>query len=384
MSYYADHREKLKAVARANHRKKQPHAPSSEIDRLRQPENRLEACAYGPEKKCVCLECGAILDNLSRHVSACPVRPQSSDAYRERWGYAKSNPLASAAWRQRASESKKSSPAFKAARERSRSAWLANFAARRAEVTAARESGNPIRRDKLREEVLRQRKPRRRPRPDLRREGVTDDLVQEILALDLPIAESAKRARLSQTAFYRRAQRLGWTAQSSKARRRIVNRYVFELRRWLWMQPGPLNLQQILDHHAAEMRAGNALYCDFLPFLPHLKTELENQPEVLKKLTERRTVGNGNGLISGGTPGRLAARIFQLTRRRRRRGREGTRDQDARAAEQLHRRRPDLSWSQIAQKVDPVGFSLNPTTAGNLLRLAVAHRKKRRASRTEQ
>ncbi len=302
----------------------QPRVSAQELERLCLPANRLEALWYGPAKKCVCLYCGLICDNLSRHISACPKKPRKdfdSDGYRERWGYNKSNPLTSAEWQKERSETFKRSEKFQAAQERNRTRWQVTAAAQRESVSTAKFAGGAIRRGPLRAETISRRTGRRLLSRPLRQK-VPDSVIAKIIALDLSIAEGAKlavftdtnekRRHLSQTAFYRRAQRFGWQASQVKARRALVLKYVFELRAWLRNQQQLPTLEQVIQWHVSGLQGGTAMFQEFQPFSRHLEAELKGHPEWLEKLLEKNS--KAGAVIA------LASKVFQRARVRKRQG----------------------------------------------------------------
>jgi hypothetical protein len=282
--YYERHKEGLKAAAKAYHRAKRQHVPEAELERLRLPENRLEALAYGPDKKQqVCLNCGAMFEgNFSRHPSACLVKPQSSDAYREQWGYAKSNSLASAAWHQRASDSRKNSPRFKAAQERNRTAALAAFAAERQRKSDARKEGKPIRCGPLRAEAIARRK-QRGFRPRRLRRSVSEDRRWEILAMNLPLDEAAKRAGMSPTALYLWGRRRGYRWPDRRGEdQKIIIKYLRKLTdhvRSMHPRPSAGQISAWLTSSGSD-----SVFRAFEPYLPDFVAELTERPQWIRDL----------------------------------------------------------------------------------------------------
>lgn len=319
---YQRDRVKFSKAESAHRRARQPRVAPAELERLRIPENRLESLRYGTNQKCVCLNCGLICDNLSRHVSACPEKKQSSAEYKALWGFAKSTVVASATWQAEASRGKRQSLRFQEAQERNRARWQAESNEQRRRVSAARKSGQPVRRGPQRLETVLRKRGRRLPaRPD--RQKVPDSKILEILALDLPIAQGAKlaifaddggkRRHLSQTAFYRRAQTLGWNVEAVRARRKLVNRLVFELRSWLRTEKPLPTAEQIDERYAAELRSNRAdSFREFTPYLSCLQTELHKHPETIRKMASRtftRRGGENCGAVIA-----LASKIFQRAR----------------------------------------------------------------------
>ncbi len=303
-------------------RARSPRVSPEELERLRLPENRLEALVYSPGKKqLVCLNCGRIFaGNFSRHPSACEAKPQSADSYREQWGYNRSNPLTSAEWQTQKSQSLKSSPKFKAAKAKNQRTMVAAFSGERRRHSTV---GRPIRRGPQRLQTVLGKRGRRLPaRPD--RQKVPDSKIMEIIALDLPIAQSAKlaifndggrRRPLSQTAYYRRAQSLGWNAEAVRSRRRVVNRLVFELRSWLRAQHVLPTVQDIGARYAKELRGDRAdLFSEFTPYLPHLQNELRMHPGMISELASRTTTKRGGD--NSGAVIKVASKVFQQTRAR--------------------------------------------------------------------
>jgi hypothetical protein len=312
---YRRDRKKWSAAESRRRRAKWPRVSAEELERLRLPENRLEALGYGLGKKqLVCLNCAGIFDgNFSRHPSACSQKPRSAeeygaDEYKDQWGYNKSARLTSAEWHTRKSQTLAKSPRFQAAQAKNQPAALEAFAAERHRRSAV---GQPVRRGPQRLQTILAKCGRRLdPRPD--RQKVSDTVIQRVMALDLPIAVAAQRAGLSQTAYYRRIQKLGWTASEVRARRSLIARYLFDLRTWSRQQAAPPTLDQILQRHSAGLRGeGAAAFAPFTPYVAHLETELQAKPDTISQVAQRF---NGSAIIT------LAARIFQRSRRRTPRG----------------------------------------------------------------
>jgi hypothetical protein len=305
---YQQNREEFRKAESARRIGKQVLVIEVELERLRQAANRQEALAYGIGKRCVCLWCGLICDNLSRHVSACPKKPQQdsdTDAYRDYWQYLRTEPLRSPANRLAAVEVRKNSKAFQ---------QYIKSEANRTHLEKVRSEGASVKRGTMRPLHLARRTAAQKGRPRrLRKPGITDAQIEKILALDLPIAEAARRAGLSKTAFYRRAQRRhGWTGADVKARRSLVTRYIFDLRQWLRSQQETPRVQDVIARHTAGLRSKSAeRFQQFRPFFPHLEAELNAHPEWLKELA---TVKLGSAAIV------LASKIFQRARNRKRRG----------------------------------------------------------------
>ncbi len=239
-----EHQAELIEYRKKRHATKQPRVSDAELERLRLPENRLESLCYGPEKQVVCLNCGRIGKNLSHHLPGCPVTPESSDAYKERWGFDRSNPLTSPKQREAYSQSHRQSPTFRQAQEKARKALLAARAAR----TGSKRG--PMRL----ESKLKRRGKRTGARPHLQK--ILDPEFLKILELDLPIAKGAKRARLSPTAYYRRGQRLGWDFGAARTREQRVHRLVSKLGRWTALQPQTPTVEQIMQHYIDDLRSG--------------------------------------------------------------------------------------------------------------------------------
>lgn len=296
------------------HHKQALHVTEEELERLRKPQFRLEALAYGQDKLCVCLGCGQVAVNLSRHVSACPTDPLSADTYREKWGYDRSNALMAASESAKRRASRQSEAFQRAFAEK----IAPSFAAKRSQQAGDRErEGKPGRRRMRLESRLRRTGRSLPPRPG--KQKVSDAVILEILARDLPVADGARRAQLSVTAFYRRAKRLGWDANGVKARRRIVNRYIFMLRGWLWGQRKIPSFDQILEWHAEGIRGDSRnAFIGFTPYLPHLKPILKAEPDLLRKLSEPQPVmdktTHGATLYLGNAAITLSAKVFARSR----------------------------------------------------------------------
>lgn len=397
--YYWRNAEQARAATKTYHQGLRVHATAADLERLRLPENRLEALAHGPEQRqIVCLNCGGIFDgNFSRHPSACPRKPRSNydaDAYREQWGYEKSNPLVSADWSERRSATLRNSEAFHKAQKLNEGRTLDAFAAERKRQSNAKAAGKPIRRGHVRAETRQRRviatwphNPRK-----LRKPQITDVQIERILALDLPIAESARRAGLSPTAFYRRVQRRhGWSAAGVKARRSIVTKYVFGLRKWLQANPRA-SVEDVLSRHSVGVRGPDSkLFQRFRPFFPHFEAELKAQPQWLGKLVEvkpARLTNNKGRLQLGNEAMALASKVFQRARakaggesaaaliEKRRRGRPDNKGDIFRQAQKLHGL--GLSWAAIAQRLVPDEYREDRRAAAHRLRVGVQDLKKKK------
>ncbi|MGH9525049.1 MAG: MucR family transcriptional regulator [Terriglobales bacterium] len=308
-AYYRDNRTKAVERAKANYRARLPKLAPQELLRLRRPENLLEALEYGTDRQCVCLGCGGLFANLARHCAACPVEPISAADYRARWGYMKSNPLASPAEQARKRKAMASPRAREARAARSASSAVILAAGR------AGQKGRP-RGPRRAEQHLRHKGERRAARPHLQK--VPDPEVLKIMAQNLTIAESAKRLGLSQYAYWRRVQRLD-SAHFGRVRqqRQAVNRYVFDLRAWLWEQAAVPTLGQVLNRHAAQMRQRSATAAAFNPFLHAFEVEVRADPEALERLAAKEPARTNSGrirLLTGSAAITLASRIFRRAR----------------------------------------------------------------------
>jgi predicted transcriptional regulator len=294
--YYRQHSAELKDRAKKWHAASQPRVSGEELERLRIPENLLESLRYGPDEKTVCLECGRIGDNLSRHTRGCPAKPQSSSAYKQRWGFDRSNPLTSPKQREAYSQSQRRSATFDRRREGARKQLPTARAAR----TGASRGPMSL------ESKLRRRGKRTGARPH--RQKIPDSKVLEILAFNLPIAEAARRAGISQTAFYRRAQRLGWDAEPAKEQRNKILERVFELRTWLFSQAQLPAVGGITQRYMNELRLGTLQHSpELTSFVRDLAAELTAHPEAIGELA-----GEKGKLASSALS--LASRIFKRAR----------------------------------------------------------------------
>lgn len=301
-------RARRRHKARTHHLAHQTRVPQVELERLRREENRLEAVSYGPAKLNVCLGCGWVGRNLSRHVDACPAYPAPAPAYKDKWGYNKTNPLMTAELSTKSSELRKHSDRSLEAQKENRKEVLEAFADQR-------QRGH---RGPMRLEFVLKKRGRRLPRR-LDQQKVPDSRILEILALDLPVAQSAelasftdangKRKHLSQTAFYRRAQKLGYNAADVKARRALITKYIFDLRPWLRVQEQPVTIEQIIQRHVQGLRSdAPEAFQRFTPFLPSLEAELNEHPESIGEVVRR---ASSTAVIT------LAANVFQRVRARR-------------------------------------------------------------------
>lgn len=278
--YYENNWHRISAQKKKHYASLQPHVPGEELERLRTPENRSESLSYGPGQKVVCLNCGRIGSNIGHHLSGCLVTPEKSESYKLRWGFSKSNPLTSPSQREKYSQAKRQSPKMQQ--------WLNRSF--RSEEWQTRNRRPPWNKGKGQamslEGRLRHRGKRIGARPH--RQKIPDGKVLEILRLDLPISESAKLAGLSQTAFYRRAQRLGHDMASIKARRELIRRYIYDLRTWLLTQPECPTIEQVSQRHIANLRSADpVLYRSFNPYFGHLEQEVHEHPNVIKELRNK-------------------------------------------------------------------------------------------------
>jgi predicted transcriptional regulator len=291
-----EHQAELIEYRKKRHAEKQPRVPDAELERLRLPENRQESLCYGTEEHVVCLNCGRVGKNISHHLHGCPVTLEPSDAYKERWGFDRSNPLTSPKQREAYSQSHRQSPTFRQQQEKAREALLVARAAR----TGSKRG--PMRL----ESKLRRRGKRTGARPH--RQKIPDAEVLEILALNLPIAEAARHAGISQTAFYRRAQRLGWDAEPAKEQQNKILERVFELRTWLFSQPKTPTVEGITQRYVNELRLGKLQHSpDLTSFMGFLEAELRARPEAIGELVAEEGKLAPRALT-------LASRIFKRAR----------------------------------------------------------------------
>lgn len=275
--YYRQHRAELKDRAKKLHAANQPHVSDEELERLRIPENLPESLLYGVEEKTVCLWCGRIGDNLSRHTRGCRVKPQSSSQYKEHWGFDRSNPLTSPKQRQAYSRSQRQSQTFERRRESARK-----------QLPAARAARTGARRGPMRlESKLKRRGKRIGARPRLQK--VPDRKVLEVFMRDLPLAERAKCLGLSQTAAYRREQRLGLDTGAPRRQQQRILRLVFNVREWIVSRSTTPTIEQVTQHYMDELRSGSVRPSrELSSFLTHLETELRARPEWITEIAAER------------------------------------------------------------------------------------------------
>lgn len=298
------HLAEEKAKRRLKYQATQQRVDAPELERLRLPENRLEALAFGTEKKCVCLNCGLICDNLSRHVSACPVKAQSSDSYRCDWGYNRTNPLVSAEWRKQRSSILKDSEKYQAAQKKLRPKFITAADAFRQLRSTAKTSGEAFHYGPMRAEATHRRSVTQRGRPHLNGQKVSDSVIARLLAQDLTTTERAKRAGLSPRGFRVRARKLGWDGGLQREKRQVVIDYISDLGVWLRSHPQEATLDQALQRHGSGLREDEPsnLFRKFNPFLPSLEAELKANPAAIGKLKRSR---NGRAAIT------LASKVFK-------------------------------------------------------------------------
>lgn len=317
-------RDRNRKWMHGHHQAKAPHISDDELERLRLPQFRLEALAYGPDKQPVCLWCGWMGQNLSRHVSACPKMPltirkelakrpegkpklQESAAYKEEWGYNRSNPLMSKAERGRRSATR--------ATESFQIAFAGKvapaFAAKRAEQGEARERGAKRDSGRMRlESRLKRSGQKLGPRADRK----AAQSVQKVAVRDLNLRESAKAAGVSENKFYRLATASDpeW-GRKRRERRAVIQRYLFDLRQWVWSLGRAPTLDEILDRQTDGVLGGAEPFRSFMPFVDALKVELIERPWKLKELVrKKRTSKKG---MSSGPVIKLAAQILERVNR---------------------------------------------------------------------
>ena len=269
------------------------HVSDRELERLRLSENVLEALTYGPEKKCVCLNCGLTLGDLSRHTSACPVKPQPSSGYRKEWGYNKSNPLATSECHERDSQSHKDSPRAQRARKANETIWRSAFAAE------ASRGPRPNRRGPLREEARRRRSV---PRPGCRK------FSDEQLLAHLPgltVSETAELLGVDPSSVSARARKLGLETDAYHRQQRIVSKVLSAVRRHYRRAPLP-DSNQIIGWCGGHLPRNSRIPGEFKPFFWAFSHALT--ADVIECLIKELGVGYGDqfkGLFA------LAARILR-------------------------------------------------------------------------
>lgn len=321
----------------------QPHVSADELARLRQPDNRLEALAYGAEKRCVCLDCGRIGEDLSRHVTACAEKAQSSSAYRKEWGYNKSNPLVSAKLHERNSHAHISSPKAQVARKANESIWRRAFAAE------AKRGERPNRRGPLRDEA---RLRRSVPRPSTRK--FSDEQLRAHLP-GLTVSETAQLFGVHPSSVSTRARKLGLETDAYHRQQPIVLKVLAAVRRryrYVRDLPAP---SQVIGWCVGKLRSNGEIPREFRPFFSAFSRELSS--DVIRHLI--RDPRKKNDLFL------LAARILRRARKtqpkpKRGRGRpSGTAKKTGlfQAAKQLRDR--GLPLAEIARQLDPQAFATN-------------------------
>jgi hypothetical protein len=298
---YADHRSERKLWSQEHYQKnrseiikrsremsagRRAHCSAEELQRLRIPENRMQALRYGPAEKSVCLNCGLICDNLSSHVVACLVMPEPKPVYKEHWGYNRSTPLGSARWRERASKNNKCAEFLLKYRETGMTA----FDAERKRRSAAKQAGGNVSRGRMRLQARLARRGRRFGGPPFSQK-VSTERVLEILALNLPLTEAAKRIGITRSALAYRARRLGWDTKASHTTRQLLTVYCGALRGYLRAAQSSVSVQQIVKWHAEQMSLKtNDLFHRTARFFDSIKRELEERPESIKELVAGRVV----------------------------------------------------------------------------------------------
>jgi hypothetical protein len=194
-------------------------------------------------------------------------------------------------------------------------------------------------------------------------------MIQRVMALDLPIAVGAKAAGLSQTGYYRRIQKLGWTASEVRARRSLISRYLFGLRAWLRQQSSLSSLDQILQRHSAALRSEEAeRFRPFTPYIPHLEAELLEKPATVGEVRSKR---DSSAVVT------LAAKIFQRARgigkvaSSRKVGAKPVKKNLFLEAAALYLRLN--SWGKVAQKLLPRDYAKDKRGTADRLRLGAKY-----------
>jgi hypothetical protein len=113
-----------------------------------------------------------------------------------------------------------------------------------------------------------------------------DKKILEIAALDLPLTEKARRAGISQTAFYRRTQRLGLNTGGVRTQQQAFVKLVFKMRPWLAsLQPQIPTIEQIMQHYVDNVRSGALAPSRAFPsFLIYLEAELRERPQWIPEI----------------------------------------------------------------------------------------------------
>lgn len=118
-----------------------------------------------------------------------------------------------------------------------------------------------------------------------RRRKIPDSKILEIIALGLPTAEAAKRAGIAERNFLARAQKLGCDTGASQRQRQRSQRLVFELRKWIALQPQIPTSEQITQHYTDALRSGLLMPSpELLSFIAHLEAELRERPETIAEI----------------------------------------------------------------------------------------------------
>jgi hypothetical protein len=364
---YRKDRLKYRNAESARRDAKLPRVSGEEFNRLRTPENRLESLNYGSDRKKVCLNCGYVGDNLAAHVWRCPRRPCKARVYKDEWDFNRTTSLYSESLSQKHRDIRKEK------------GYRAPILTAKQHEEITRKSAATRTGMKLRAPALAERRGRRLPpRPHLQK--VPDTAIQRVMALNLPIAEGARRAGLSQTGYYRRIQKLGWTASEVRAQRGLITRYLFDLRTWSRQQAEPPTLDRILERHSSGLRGNEAgKFRPFTPYISHLEAEL------LAKLS---VVGEMRGKRDSSAVVTLAAKVFQraravpasspLAKKKSTRGPAPTKR--ALFEQGLLLREVGKSWGVIAKTLDPDGFAKNQRAASDRLRVGIEALRKKKAS----
>ncbi len=304
--YMRDYRltraDELKASKAQHHQAQKRHVDDVELDRLRT--NPPESLKYGPqEKEQVCLNCGALFDggksgraNVGRHIAGCPKKPEwyrerksATAAYKEHWGFNRTNPLASSEWSTHHSVSITASEEFQAAKRDKGAEFIAPLGAERTRRSEAKAKGEPLLRGPMRSEgrANQSRAWSGGLRPG--RQKVSRRQLLSVLERHPSITDAAKELGLTPYATYCAAKRFGYDWGAEEPDFKPVSAFLAELRKRMRAMPSLPTPDEILNIYVKERLAGVPAFVEFAPFIPAFGAELS--PALITKLALTRQNG---------------------------------------------------------------------------------------------
>jgi ROS/MUCR transcriptional regulator protein len=272
--WYRQNAEKARADSREWHDKQRQFVSSDTLEELRNDILRALEYAHDGRKWIVCLECGQILQTLSRHLG--PEHDMTADAYKEKWGYNRGTSLRTAAQSAAASATRKK-------KGHQPPAWTHTLLPKAvAAAKAVRHKGYLRRQARLRRSKTRG--------SYLSRQKVPDTAVHESWETNLPLAEAAKRLGMSKAGLYGRARRLGLDPRATRKKWKVIVAALAALRKHLRSENSHLSPENAIWWIADQIRLGDEKFRAFGPFLPRFERLVTARPEIIREIKKDRGV----------------------------------------------------------------------------------------------